>query len=480
MSKLVVEKENFFEDKYGVAPEDIEKLLSIALGRGGEFAETYFEFRINDSIFLEEGIIKNTSKSITQGVGIRVISGEKTGFACSDDLEFKKMAKAAESAAFIANSSSRHQPVRPNISKPSHDLYAIEKPMIDARTPTKLKLIKDADKAARKYDPRIKEVRVSLANEYKVIAVANSEGLLVQDIQPLSRFNVVCIARDNGNQQAGTYGGGGRIGSDFFKEHQPSYYAREAARQAITQLEAIEAPAGVMEVVLAAGWQGVLLHEAVGHGLEADFNRKKFSAYSERIGERVASDVCTVVDDGSIPFRRGSVNVDDEGTPTHRTVLIEKGILRGYINDKLSARLMRAQPTGNGRRENFSCIPIPRMTNTFLLAGNYAPEEIIGSVSRGFYVVNISGGQVDITSGKFVFSVSEGYLIENGKVTRPVKGATLIGNGPDVLTKVTMVGNDLKLDEGVGTCGKDGQSVPVGVGVPTVKVSEMTVGGTRN
>jgi TldD protein len=485
MRKKPLNKDTFFEDHYGITGQDIEKLLLIALERGGDLAELYFEYRTNDSLFLEESIIKNPTKSITQGVGIRVLSGEKTGFACSDDLTFERMAQAAASAALIASSvtsaSAGVARIVPGFQAPAlRDLYPIEKPIIDARVSSKLKLVTQADAVARKYDPRIKEVRVGLSNELKIIMVANSEGLLVSDMQPLSRFNVACIARDNGNQQIGTFGGGGRVSMEFFKKNKPSYYAREAARQAILQLEAIDAPAGVMEVVLAPGWPGVLLHEAVGHGLEADFNRKKFSAYSGRIGERVASEVCTVVDDGTIPYRRGSANIDVEGTPTSRTVLIERGILRGYINDRLSARLMNASPTGNGRRESFASVPIPRMTNTFLLAGESDPDEIVRSVARGLYVVSLSGGQVDITSGKFVFSASEAYLIENGKITRPVKGATLVGNGPEVLTKVTMVGNNLDLDSGIGTCGKDGQSVPVGVGTPTIKISEMTVGGTQS
>lgn len=475
-----VNQDTFFEANYGITPAQIQKLLGLALERGGEFAELYFEYRINDSLFLEESIVKNTTKSVTQGVGVRVIVGEKTGFACSDDLTFERIAEAARAASYISSHGSKpaagapphHAPVRP-------DLYPVAEPLVDADIHAKLRLIQEADETARAYDARIKEVRASLANEYKIILVANSEGTYVVDVQPLSRLNVSCIARDNGHQEAGTHGGGGRISMDFFREHAPAYYARQAARQAVQQLEAADAPAGQMAVVMAAGWPGVLLHEAVGHGLEADFNRKKFSAYSDRIGQRVASDVCTVVDDGTIPFRRGSINIDDEGTPSSRTVLIENGILRGYLFDRLSARLMGAHSTGNGRRETFASIPIPRMTNTFLLAGSSDPEEIIRSVKRGLYVVGLSGGQVDITNGKFVFSTSEAYLLEDGKITRPVRGATLVGNGPDILTKVTMVGRDLTLDEGIGTCGKDGQSVPVGVGTPTVKISEMTVGGTQ-
>ncbi len=475
----MIEKGKIFFDKHGITASQIERLLETALSRGGDFADLYFERRTQESLLLEEGILKTATRNNWQGVGVRVISGEKSGCASSDDLEFGKMAEAARAAAHIAAGSGRGV-AAPRSGSTGHNLYALERPLIELEIEGKLRMLREADEAARRYDPRIREVRAALVSEYKAIMIANSEGLLAADIQPLVRFQVTCIARADGNQQVGSYGGGGRVGADFFIEHPPSYYAREAARQAVLQLEADEAPAGIMEVVLASGWPGVLLHEAVGHGLEADFNRKGISVYSGRIGERVASELCTVVDDGSIPFRRGSLNFDDEGTPTRRTILIEKGILKGYLYDLLSARLMGAEPTGNGRRESYSALPIPRMTNTFLLGGAHSPEEIIATVKRGLYAVNFNGGQVDITSGKFVFSASEAYLIEAGKVGRPVKGATLIGNGPEILTKVVMVGNDLRLDEGVGTCGKDGQSVPVGVGMPTVKLSEMTVGGTRS
>jgi len=475
-----VQADTFFETHYGITRPQVEKLLGLALERGGDFAELFYEFRVSDGLFLEEGIIKNATKSIGQGVGVRVVAGEKTGFACSDDLSFERVAQAARTASFIASagpSSAKGAP--PAAGAGGQDLYPIAEPLVEAAMDEKLRLVHAADAAARAHDTRIREVRVSLASEYRIILVANSDGTCAADAQPLSRFNVTCIARDNGNQQSGTHGGGGRIGIDFFRAHPPEYYAGQSARQAILQLEAAAAPAGQMEVVMASGWPGVLLHEAVGHGLEADFNRKGFSAYAGRVGQPVASEVCTVVDDGTIPFRRGSMNIDDEGTPTSRTVLIENGILRGFINDRLSAQLMGTPRTGNGRRESFAAVPIPRMTNTFLLAGASDPEEIIRSVRNGLYVVGLSGGQVDITNGKFVFSASEAYLIENGRVTRPVRGATLIGSGPEVLNKVTMVGHDLALDEGIGTCGKDGQSVPVGVGTPTVKISEMTVGGTR-
>ena len=335
------------------------------------------------------------------------------------------------------------------------------------------------DRAARAYAPRIKEVRASYADELRNILVVGSDGTFAEDSQPLARLNVSCIAKTEGTSARGSSGGGGRVALDFFfGEKTPEHFAKEAARQAILQLDAREAPAGEMEVVLGPGWPGVLLHEAVGHGLEADFNRKQTSAFAGLIGKRVASEKCTVVDNGTMPWRRGSLNVDDEGHPTQETVLIEKGILKGYLSDKLSARLMKTADTGNGRRESYEHIPMPRMTNTYMLSGQDNPEDIVKSVKNGIYAVNFGGGQVDITSGKFVFSASEAYLIENGKVTAPIKGATLIGNGPDVLTRVSMVGNDLKLDEGVGTCGKDGQAVPVGVGIPTLKVDRLTVGGT--
>jgi TldD protein len=350
---------------------------------------------------------------------------------------------------------------------------------VEADVTAKLQLVNRADVAARGYDPRIKEVRVGYADELRCILVIGSDGSFAEDSQPLARLNVFCLAKSGNQSSRGTAGGGGRVAIDFFyTEKTPEHFAREAARQAIIQLDAVDAPAGEMEVVLGPGWPGVLLHEAIGHGLEADFNRKKTSAFSEMMGRRVASEQCTVVDNGTMPGRRGSLNVDDEGNPTANTVLIEKGILKGYLTDKLSARLMGMSNTGNGRRESYQHIPMPRMTNTYMLAGQDAPEDIIGSVNRGIYAVNFGGGQVDITNGKFVFSASEAYLIEDGKITAPLKNATLIGNGPDVLTKVSMVGSDLELDEGIGVCGKDGQSVPVGVGIPTLKVDRLTVGGT--
>jgi len=359
------------------------------------------------------------------------------------------------------------------------NLYPLDQPLTDIAVRERVELLNLIDREARRQDPRITKVMASLTTEQKTILVATTEGLRSGDRQPLSRLQVTCIAEDGHHRQVGTFGGGGRVGFAFYHEQDRARsYAREAARQAILNLKAVDAPAGIMPVVLAGGWPGILLHEAIGHGLEADFNRRKTSAFSNLIGQRVASDACTIVDDGTLPFRRGSLNIDDEGTPTTRTVLIEKGILRGYITDRLNARLMGLPLTGNGRREDFRSIVLPRMTNTFMLAGTSEPDDIFRSVKKGLYAVSFGGGQVDITNGKFVFSASEAYLIEDGRVTKPVKGATLIGNGPDVLKNVSMVGHDLQLDSGIGTCGKEGQSVPVGVGLPTIRIDAITVGGT--
>ena len=361
-----------------------------------------------------------------------------------------------------------------------HALYDLPSTPLDIPVQDRAKLLSEIDRLVRASDPRVKNVMASFACEQKIVMIVKSDGQVAADVQPLCRLNVTVIAEDGKGRQMGSYGGGGRVEWNYFVENDRwREYALEAARQAIVNLDAIDAPAGETVVVLGPGWPGILLHEAIGHGLEGDFNRKKTSAFADRIGQKVASELCTVIDDGTIPNRRGSLNVDDEGTPTSRTVLIEKGILRGYLQDRMNARLMKMEPTGNGRRESFAHSPMPRMTNTFMLNGESTPEDIIKSVKKGLYAVNFGGGQVDITNGKFVFSASEAYLIEDGQVTRPVKGATLIGNGPDVLTRVSMVGNDLALDAGVGTCGKDGQSVPVGVGLPTIRIDGITVGGTR-
>ncbi len=466
--------------RFGVTELEVRRTLGKVKVPSVDYADLYFESVASESVSMEEGLVKRATKSVSQGVGVRATAGEKTGFAYSDEVTRQDLEIAAETARYIANAPQGDHPVpATHRTKPSRNLYPAETSIAEVATRDRIELLNLIDAEARRYDPRIKNVMASFNTEYKIVAVATSEGLLVGDIQPLSRLQVTCIAEEGANRQIGTFGGGGRAGFEFYRD-QDRYlrYAREAARQAILNLSAVDAPAGVMPVVLGAGWPGILLHEAIGHGLEADFNRRKTSAFTSLMGRLVASEVCTIVDDGTIPFRRGSLNMDDEGTPTSRTVLIERGILKGYITDRLNARLMGIPLTGNGRRESFQCIPLPRMTNTFMLAGESDPEDIIRSVKRGLYAVSFGGGQVDITNGKFVFSASEAYLIEDGKVTRPVKGATLIGSGPEILTRVSMVGHDLKLDEGIGTCGKDGQSVPVGVGLPTIRVDEITVGGT--
>jgi TldD protein len=475
----VIQDDSFFFDTFGITRQTLNSLLATALAHGGDYADLYFEYRVKDMLTLEEGILKNATKNISQGVGIRVLSGDKTGYAYADGFEPEEMRNAARAAATIARSGGSGQV--PPIAVPGRrprDLYRVAQPLVDLALTEKILLLQEADRAARSYDPRIVEVRVLLANEKKHILVCGSRSDAACDFQPLTVFQVSCIAAEKEDRQIGIRGGGGRVGMEFFISKPPSYFARDAARQAVLLLSAVGAPAGPMPVVLGPGWPGILLHEAVGHGLEADFNRKLLSAFAGRIGQKVASELCSVVDDGTLPHRRGSLNLDDEGHPTARTILIENGILRGYMHDTLSAHLTKSSPTGNGRRESYACMPIPRMTNTFMLPGESTNEEIIRSVRRGLYAVNFGGGQVDITNGKFVFSASEAYLIEGGRITRPVKGATLIGNGPDVLTRVSMVGNDLALDEGIGTCGKEGQNVPVGVGAPTLKVDEITVGGT--
>ncbi len=470
----------FFFDRYGLAQADVERYLGAALSAGGDYADLYFEYQISTSVSLDESMVKSASQGTSVGCGVRVLSGDRTGYAYTDDLSSQRILHAARTAALIASGPAK-QPVVGLTDTAPHNLYPVPLPSVEAEVLAKVDLVQRADKAARAYDPRIHEVRVSYADELRRILVTGSDGSFAEDSQPLARMSVFCIAKTAQGSARGTSGGGGRVGIEFFQtEKTPEHFAVEAARESIVQLDARNAPAGEMEVVLGPGWPGVLLHEAIGHGLEADFNRKKTSAFSDMMGRRVASDKCTVIDNGTMPGRRGSLNVDDEGNRTDSTVLIEKGILKGYLTDKLSSRLMNLPNTGNGRRESYQHIPMPRMTNTYMLAGQDAPEDIIRSVKYGVYAVNFGGGQVDITNGKFVFSASEAYLIEDGKVTAPLKNATLIGNGPDVLTKVSMVGNDLKLDEGVGTCGKDGQSVPVGVGIPTLKIDRLTVGGTGN
>jgi TldD protein len=470
----------FFDRNFGIGHQALDKVLATALGRRADYADLYFEYRKNEGVSLEEGLVKNCSQSTANGVGVRVLAEAKTGYAFTDDITIENLELAARTAQYIAQNRESQLPVA--VGQPdrvAHDLYPVKLSATEVPLERKVALLYEIDRFARSLDARVKNVLVSLGSEYKVVLVASSAGRVIGDIQPLTRLNVTCIVQQGDNRQVGSFGGGGRVEFGFFVDGKDyERYAREAVRQAVLNLGAQDAPAGTMDVVLGPGWPGILLHEAIGHGLEGDFNRKKTSAFSDRLGERVASELCTVIDDGTIPWRRGSLNVDDEGTPTQRNVLIEKGILRGYLQDRLNAGLMKMALTGNGRRESYAHIPMPRMTNTFMLAGDSAPEDIVQSVKKGLYAVSFGGGQVDITSGKFVFSASEAYLIEDGKVTQPVKGATLIGNGPDVLTRVSMVGSDLKLDEGIGTCGKDGQSVPVGVGLPTIRIDGLTVGGT--
>ncbi len=468
----------YFIEKLGLSERLMERCLGEALSAGGDYADLYFEAVTSTSLGIDEGLIKTASQGISVGCGIRVVSGERTGFAFTDDLSSERLLKAARTAALIASG-----PAKEIVSGFRHietpSLYPIAGLSADGEIEAKLALIRRADKAARDFDPRITQVRVGINDELRRILVAASDGTFASDTQPMARLNIFVIAKDSQNTARGTSGGGGRVTLAFFEgEKSPEHFAREAARTALLQLGAAEAPAGEMEVVLGPGWPGVLLHEAVGHGLEADFNRKKTSAFAGLVGQKVASEKVTVVDNGTIANRRGSLNMDDEGVPTQETVLIENGILKTFLSDKMNARLMGGISTGSGRRESYHHVPMPRMTNTYMLNGDDLPEDIIKSVKRGLYAVNFGGGQVDITNGKFVFSASEAYLIEDGKVTRPVKGATLIGNGPEALKYVSMVGNDLALDEGIGTCGKAGQSVPVGVGMPTIKLDRMTVGGT--
>jgi len=470
--------QRYFFDKFGITERLLERCLGEALSAGGDYADLYFESVTATALGVDEQIVKSANQGTSAGCGIRVLSGERTGYAYTDNLSPERLLHAARTAALIASGPAT-QTVQGFIETPVADLYPVPLGGFDLDLAARLELILKADRAARAYDPRIVQVRASYSEELRRILIAASDGAYASDTQPLCRLNVFVIAKEDTNTTKGSAGAGGRAGLEqFVGSKSPEDLAREAARGAILQLSAVPAPAGEMEVVLGPGWPGILLHEAVGHGLEADFNRKKTSAFAGLIGQKVASSKVTVVDNGTIEGRRGSLNVDDEGSPTQETVLIEGGILRGYMTDKLSARLTGAANTGSGRRESYQCIPMPRMTNTYMLAGDDAPEDILRSVKHGLYAVNFGGGQVDITNGKFVFSASEAYLIEDGKITAPVRDATLIGNGPDALKYVSMVGHDLKLDQGIGTCGKDGQSVPVGVGMPTIKLDKMTVGGT--
>ncbi|MDH4557601.1 metalloprotease TldD [Pseudomonas sp. BN417] len=458
--------------------EQLPAILGELAGPGIDAADLYFQGQISESWVLEDGIVKEGSFHLDQGVGVRAQSGEKTGFAYSNAITADALRQAARAARSISRAGQEGR-VQAFASPQVTRLYDSSSPLDVISRAEKVELLKSVDSATRALDPRIKQVTVSMAGVWERILIAASDGSLGADIRPLVRFNVSVIVEQNGRRERGGHGGGGRTDYRYFlQEDRAMGYAREALRQALVNLEAVPAPAGTLPVVMGAGWSGVLLHEAVGHGLEGDFNRKGSSAYSGRMGEKVASSLCTIVDDGTLAYRRGSLSIDDEGTPTRCTTLIENGILKGYMQDKLNARLMGVARTGNGRRESYAHLPMPRMTNTYMLAGKSDPQEIIASVERGLYCANLGGGQVDITSGKFVFSTSEAYLIENGKITTPVKGATLIGNGPEAMSRVSMVGNDLALDSGVGTCGKDGQSVPVGVGQPTLKIDAITVGGT--
>ncbi|HEX5787364.1 MAG TPA: metalloprotease TldD [Woeseiaceae bacterium] len=464
----------------GLGEVELNRTLGTIMSGAVDYADLYFQVSRHESWSLEDGIIREGSFSVDQGVGVRAVSGEKTGFAYSDELLLPALEQAARAARAIARQGRNRS--LPAWHREGHTaLYSPDDPTTSISDLQKTTLLSELDAATRALDPRVTQVMISLSSNQDLILVAGSDGTLAADIRPLVRLNVSVILEDGDKREQGYAGGGARADLNYFLSGDlPLAYAREAVRQALVQLDAVPAPAGTMPVVLGPGWPGVLLHEAVGHGLEGDFNRKGTSAFSGKIGRPVASPHCTIVDDGTLPGRRGSLAIDDEGTPGQYNILVEDGVLRGYMQDKLNARLSGARPTGNGRRESYAHVPMPRMTNTYMLAGKHDPEEIIRSVDKGLYAPNFGGGQVDITSGKFVFSASEAYLIEKGRVTAPVKGAMLIGDGPTALHRVSMVGTDLKLDTGVGTCGKDGQSVPVGVGQPTLKIDELTVGGTAD
>jgi TldD protein len=475
---IAIAREQLLEHA-GLTTSALDRALAAAMSRQLDYADLYFQLSRYETWTVEDGIVKEGVHSIDQGIGVRAISGERTGFAYSDQLDEAALLDAVDAARGIARAHGDgkvkvaravgYQPLYPNVDPPRS---------LEDRA--KVDLLADLDRRVRRMDARVAQVVASLASIYEIVLVQASDGTLAADVRPLVRLNVSVIMEKDGRREQGYAGGGGR--GDFgivLNGGRPLEIATEAVRSAAVNMEAVPSPAGNMTVVLGSGWPGILLHEAIGHGLEGDFNRKGTSAFTDRIGERVATEQCTVVDDGTLAGRRGSLNVDDEGTPTQCNTLIERGVLKGYMQDKMNARLMKTRSTGNGRRESFAYPPMPRMTNTYMLPGKYAPEEIIASVDKGIYAPNFGSGQVDITSGKFVFSASEAYLIENGKKTVPVKGAMLIGNGPEVLTRVSMVGNDLALDAGVGTCGKDGQSVPVGVGQPTIRIDSLTVGGTQ-
>jgi TldD protein len=468
---------SFLLAPYELEATTLSRVFGSLLSHRLDYADLYFQYSRSEGWSLEEGIVKSGSFSIDQGVGVRAISGEKTAFAYSDEISLPALEDAARATRAIASSGGNHRPVAARKGS-ALQLYPQIDPLASLQDTEKVKLLERLEKLCRARDPRVIQVMASLAAEYEVVLVARSDGALAADVRPLVRLSVQVIAEQNGRREQGSAGGGGRCDYGHFTEQRLQEYAEQAVDQALVNLESRPAPAGTMTVVLGPGWPGVLLHEAIGHGLEGDFNRKGSSAFSGKIGKRVAARGVTVVDDGTMPGRRGSLSIDDEGNPTRCNTLIEDGVLRGYMQDSLNARLMGVPVTGNGRRESFAHVVMPRMTNTYMLNGDKDPKEIIASVKKGLYAVNFGGGQVDITNGKFVFSASEAYMIEDGKVTYPVKGATLIGNGPDALTRVSMIGNDLALDTGVGTCGKEGQSVPVGVGQPTLRIDGLTVGGT--
>lgn len=467
-------------EPFGLTDASLSKALAAIGEHRVDDADLYFQTTRHEGWSLEEGIVKSGSFSIDQGVGVRAVVGEKTAFAYSDDISEAALLDAARTVRTIAaaGQSKRVKMPRERLVAGSRQLYGATDPIGTLDSAQKVALLEKVEKRARSRDPRVVQVMAGVAAEYDVVLVARADGTRAADVRPLVRLSVTVIAEQNGRREVGSGGGGGRFGLGYFQDAQIDAYVDQAVNAALTNLESRPAVAGPMTVVLGPGWPGVLLHEAIGHGLEGDFNRKGSSAFSGRIGQRVAAKGVTVLDDGTLPDRRGSLNVDDEGNPSQRNVLIEDGILRGYIQDSMNARLMKVKPTGNGRRESYAHVPMPRMTNTYMLAGDKTKEEIVASIERGLYATNFGGGQVDITSGKFVFSASEAFWVEKGRILYPVKGATLIGNGPDALTRVTMIGNDLQLDTGVGTCGKEGQSVPVGVGQPTLRIDGLTVGGT--
>jgi TldD protein len=479
LERLVTARQLLLEP-FGLTDASLTLALNTVAAHKVDDADLYFQYTRSEGWSLEEGIVKSGSFSIDQGVGVRAVVGEKTAFAYSDDISEAALLDAARTVRTIASAglSKRIKLDTPQQVAGSRTLYANMDPIASLDSTQKVALLERVEKLARAKDPRVVQVMAGLAAEYDVVLVARADGTLAADVRPLVRLSVTVIAEQNGRREVGSSGGGGRFGFGYFQDDVMSRYVDLAVHAALTNLESRPAPAGEMTVVLGSGWPGILLHEAVGHGLEGDFNRKGSSTFSGRIGQRVAAKGVTVLDDGTIADRRGSLNIDDEGHATQRNVLIEDGILKGYIQDSLNARLMKTAPTGNGRRESYAHVPMPRMTNTYMLAGDKTPEEIIASIDRGLYASNFGGGQVDITSGKFVFSASEAYWVEKGKILYPVKGATLIGNGPEAMMRVSMIGNDMALDPGVGTCGKDGQSVPVGVGQPTLRIDGITVGGT--